>query len=87
MYVYTVSSYSVYVEVFLESVNGVKLGSGSVRDNPWTPITIDLEAVPPNSKIVVAIRAGYAHASYRAYIRNIQICGELGSQYKEMEIL
>ncbi|MEY8414809.1 hypothetical protein AAK964_00790 [Tissierella praeacuta] len=87
MYVYTVSSYSVYVDVFLESVNGAKLGSGFVRDNSWTPISIDLEAVPPNSRIVVAIRAGYAHSSYRAYIRNIQICGELGSQHRDMEIL
>ena len=87
MYVYTLSSYSVYVDAYLENINGAKLGTGSVRVNSWTPISIDLEAVPPNSKIVVAIRAGYTHASYRAYIRNIQICGELGSQHKEIETL
>lgn len=87
MYVYTLSSYSVYVDAYLESINGVKIGSASIRSDSWTPISIDLDAVPPNSKIVIAIRAGYAHSSYRAYIRNIQICGELGSQNKSMEKL
>ena len=64
------------------SSNGNRIGYASVKGDVYTPITMDLESVAANSKIVIVLTT--SNSSYPATIRNIELCGEYGFQNLEL---
>ncbi|WP_096636156.1 hypothetical protein [Clostridium cochlearium] len=64
------------------SSNGNIIGYASVKGDVYTPITMDLESVAANSKIVIVLTT--SNSSYPATIRNIELCGEYGFQNLEL---
>lgn len=72
------TSYNAIVTAYENSINGRQIGralTGSLT--PWA-FTIDLDAIPPNSNIVVALNG--AHPSYAVFIKDTKICGKPGYQ-------
>lgn len=61
---------------------GNRIGYASVQGNSYTPVTVDLDSVAPNSKIAIVLTV--SNSSYRATIRNIELCGEFG--YQDLEL-
>jgi hypothetical protein len=61
---------------------GNRIGYASVTGDVYTPVTIDLDSVAPNSKIAIALTT--SSSSNPPSIRYIEICGEYGYQKIEL---
>lgn len=74
------SSADVRLYVFLSSeVHGSRIGYASAQGSSFTPITLDLDSVPPNSQLLLNLGISTTSDGY-VYIRKVEICGESGYQ-------
>lgn len=75
------ANYSAYVNVYAENrTTGYKIGAASYRGTDYRLLSIDIGAVPPNGKIIVAL-SGHNYSTYsyyKGYVRNIKLYGEPG---------
>lgn len=75
--------------VFLSSEKyGSRIGYASIEGNSFTPVTLDLDSVPPNSELLLNLGVNTSSDEY-VYMRNLEICGESGylkdKVYQEQE--
>lgn len=76
------SSVSAYLHVFLtgsSTVVGRRIGYASMTGDEFRPLTLDLEAIPANSKLVLNLGTNLS-TEQSITIRNVELCGEPGYQ-------